>query len=793
MRILYLTSVLMLCFSARASIDFGGEVFRWRETNSTPQTTVTINSNSVPTNRLAVMFLGWEVSSGTLLSNVYDSRGYSWTIGVTNLINTVHQSAIAWCWATNGFQSGDTITIGYSAGNNAQRAGTLVYLTGASQTQSGQFLKTNRFNSTVNTPYSTTNDNTLVVAMVQREQPSIYSGFDGTRIGGSSQLFGDSGSTIGLQNDMLYKAMPTAGSYDPVGEFTVDGVATNESYVVNWIAFDASKTYFVDFAGGSDVANGLTTSTPWKHHPLDPNATGTSDGTTLVAGDSVIFKGGVEYVGGITNAISGLQNYPVYFDGNSAGTFGTGKAKVNLETNFYRFLSLSGSNLTIRNFDIFAAKNTMPDTTAVVERGGVIVSNINYGGDNASFGAIHVNGGSFVSITDCRIHDFAWWSDLAITNAEVHVLTDSNVIATEPPLAQAGISIASGSHDITVSNAVIWATGRDAIRLTSTGIYNVSVLGCDIGGDATVTNKGWFTVAFRLAGGLSNIWIVANQIHDGWQYQGDADYQRSHSGDWLHIFGDNDHTLEADKDPHSIYLVGNRLYNDHSFSFSFGTGYSLIEDDFYDIFWINNLLINDFAGGVNTQWGSNIVFYANTFVTFDHGTGGDTAIRLSGDGAGFSTTNVVLRNNAFVSYSDNSGGAAPPISTSGSYDGAFPDSDYNLFYATGQSDRVAYWAGSGKTLSAWQSFSGQDAHSVYGNPLFTSLPTADVSSSGNFTPSATSPALNAGIYLAAWPVDYAVATRSNPPEIGALEGASGGGRALSVFTKGFIGGRVIIR
>ena len=225
--------------NAAAEIGFGAEVFRWKVTNSTPQTTVVVSSNSVPANRLAVMFLGWEADSSTLLSNVYDSRGYSWTIGVTNLISTVHQSAIAWCWATNGLDTNDTITVGFSAGNNAVRAGTLCHLAGASQSQSGQFLKTNRFGSSVSVPFAPTNNNVLLMVMVQREQPSLYSGFDGTRIGGAAQTYGESGGTVGLQHDMIYKLMPTAGSYDPGGQFTDGGNPTNESHVVNWIAFDA--------------------------------------------------------------------------------------------------------------------------------------------------------------------------------------------------------------------------------------------------------------------------------------------------------------------------------------------------------------------------------------------------------------------------------------------------------------------------------------------------------------------------------------------------------------------------
>jgi hypothetical protein len=52
-------------------------------------------------------------------------------------------------------------------------------------------------------------------------------------------------------------------------------------------------TYYVDYVGGSDAANGTSTSTPWKYDPEATDATGVSAGTTLNPNDVVIFKGGV--------------------------------------------------------------------------------------------------------------------------------------------------------------------------------------------------------------------------------------------------------------------------------------------------------------------------------------------------------------------------------------------------------------------------------------------------------------------------------------------------------------------
>ena len=91
----------------------------------------------------------------------------------------------------------------------------------------------------------------------------------------------------------------------------------------------SAAIYYVDFVGGSDAANGTTTSTPFQHAPGDNNATGTAASTTLSAGDKVIFKGGVGYIGRVDLDWSGTSGSPIWYDGNSDGTFGTGMASFN--------------------------------------------------------------------------------------------------------------------------------------------------------------------------------------------------------------------------------------------------------------------------------------------------------------------------------------------------------------------------------------------------------------------------------------------------------------------------------
>jgi parallel beta-helix repeat protein len=87
-----------------------------------------------------------------------------------------------------------------------------------------------------------------------------------------------------------------------------------------------AATYYVDFDAGDNQADGLTPQTAWKHSPGDRNASGTPGTVELQPGDTIVFKGGVRYVGEIQLNISGSEGQPITLDGNSAGTFGDGRA-----------------------------------------------------------------------------------------------------------------------------------------------------------------------------------------------------------------------------------------------------------------------------------------------------------------------------------------------------------------------------------------------------------------------------------------------------------------------------------
>jgi hypothetical protein len=93
-------------------------------------------------------------------------------------------------------------------------------------------------------------------------------------------------------------------------------------------------TYYIDFAAGVNTNAGTSAGAPWKHCPGDSNATGTPSTTNLASGDVVIFKGGVAYEGQLRALWDGSVGAPIIYDGNTAGTFGTGRATISGATSF---------------------------------------------------------------------------------------------------------------------------------------------------------------------------------------------------------------------------------------------------------------------------------------------------------------------------------------------------------------------------------------------------------------------------------------------------------------------------
>ncbi len=104
-------------------------------------------------------------------------------------------------------------------------------------------------------------------------------------------------------------------------------VATALSLLTAFVAGSLmAATYYVDFEGGSDEADGTSPATAWKRVPGDRKAEGNVKEAKLNPGDVVILKGGVQYRGEIVWSFAGEEGAPIVLDGNTAGGFGEGRA-----------------------------------------------------------------------------------------------------------------------------------------------------------------------------------------------------------------------------------------------------------------------------------------------------------------------------------------------------------------------------------------------------------------------------------------------------------------------------------
>lgn len=800
--------LLMLTLGAmrvRATIGYGGEVYSGTVANQNNTAQVWTITSGIPVGGYAVAYIGLEAPNTQTNSSVADSRGNTWTVRAQNINNSVHQCAIATAPITTALQNGDTITVTLSGTNpSSDRAIRVVYFTGVATASQPDASVNNHANSqTISDTITTGTAGSVICAILQSQRTDtangsdfyVYTGGNYTDTGSGAQDFGYGATTVGLRSYLLYKITTTAGAYAFGGTYN-----KTASYIGMAVALKpAGNTYYVDFAGGSDAAAG-TLAAPWKHSPGDTNASSTASSTVLAGNDTVIFKGGVEYVGCVRPRASGTLGHPITYDGNTARTFGAGMAKANLSATFYSFIQNKPAfdYITIKGFDIYAAKNCNGDQNQSVNRNGQDTTGINYLGNGDTVdqgGAIYFSGScKGAVITDNWIHDFENAYDRGIVNAE----NDGDPLSPiAVPCQKVGIKLYSGPVDCLLSNNTIWAIGRTAIW--ATGVSNVLSINNNIGGTTAAgatTNKGWFAVAYLLSGagslGCEYMTIRGDVIHDGWQYGGDESQQRSHAGDWFHFFGDNNASFDAHADPHDILIDRCFLYSDHVFQFVNGTAYMLLESDWYNIEIRNNLWVNSFSGGIECRDGSNLVVNASTFL--DIGQSDPLLLKNSNESFLAGPKAVKLRNNVFMTLINNSAG--PPCSTSGApYTGDFPDSDYNAYYAPNIAGNQTWrWSGVNYTLAGWRTLSGQDAHSIYGSPGLVSIPAdGSTSSIGDYEPADGSALIDMGSTISGFSTDYANVSRPRGAawDIGAYEsnftaGSGGGSSAFSTLISGTV-------
>lgn len=751
---------------AHGQAAFGGEIQRWTNSQSSPAQTITL-SNAINSGSVAVICLGVEAPSNFDLVTVSDSKSNSWNVVAQHLVNTVHQEFMAAGYISSSLLAGDTITLTWTnptAGTYAQ-AGDLCFLTGCASAQADVTVAVGSYGTVVSAPGTTLSDNDVLIGMEQNDQMiSTYSPGSWTRVGAIA-TFGHSASTDGLANTYMYFSAGPAGLYDPGGTMN-----SNNTYEVIWVGFkpQAGTVYYVDFAGGNDSNGGTNETSPWQHCPGDTNATGVPASRALTAGDKVIFKGGVTYVGQVNLTFSGSPGLPIDYDGNSAGTWGVGMAAIDCQSNYYhgfvaQHLVGPANNIVINNFDISHPKNNFgaPATNVVNTAQGSLdqpgtTNLVLFLGDNSGYdqGGIFVYGTNWV-VANCKVHETENWWYRALANGSTY-----NPVFCQ----QVGIDI-YGGNGVLVTNCTIWDIGRDCIDVQGT---NITIVGCNMGGSNSLalTNRGWFAVGVRVGGGIANCTIQHCAIHDGWQYEGDESAQRCHAGDWIHMYGNNNGILDGG-DPNNILIDSCFMYNDQAFNYANGTGNLYMEQDAWNITIRNCLIVNPQHMAIWTSGGavSNVNVLNNTIICFNPAVSGG-AFALY---AGSTVQNFNATNNLVVESVNNSAAmpfvvlAAPPAET------VF--SDYNLYYnpLTVSYGSIRY-TNVDLSLTTWSGATGNDAHSMTGNPLFAYLPpTGATSSAGKYYLSSGSPAVGAAANLSAiFSSDINGSNRTAPWDIGAF-------------------------
>jgi hypothetical protein len=543
-----------------------------------------------------------------------------------------------------------------------------------------------------------------------------------------------------------------------------------------WAAFGA--IYHVDFATGLDSNDGLSTSTPFKRAPGDAQATGTAASTTLAAGDTVIFKGGVRYSGEVSLDWSGtVGGGYITYDGNSDGTWGTGRAIMDGNiTNLIAFDASSTARYYIRiqNFDItrYGGYETNDAIWADTTCASPVGADVGVRGIGVAFEV----GGSNIVVQSCDMWAMGAWQNQspltgnAIDGFGVRFVNCLNTVTTNCSFRQMknGIRIEAGGSSISSNN---WIT-----KCTFT---NQLVWGVDLSiGGANAT------MAYSI---ITNSFIGNMTEYDLGNWAGcpspphtDGIFARN-SGQTTATWVGN--RIEACDFKTQIY--NNTEGGTAAIFISEGPSIDIFNCVFMGARW---LVAGPIEVGQQTLGAlQEVRIFNNSFLEW----GSCVTLATETDEA---VKKVYVMNNIFYLQKldtggylmDNATGTAAPVA-----------SDYNLFYRTNSAStaRVALWDGVLMTLEALQtnSLALNNSNSIYGDPGYLVSSYVVTNSTGYLNDlriTTNSPAYRAGTNVSA----FITSDRNgNPriaatPSIGAFEPEAESGGSSRAFSSQ-IGGR----
>ncbi|MBE0649110.1 MAG: T9SS type A sorting domain-containing protein [Bacteroidales bacterium] len=314
-----------------------------------------------------------------------------------------------------------------------------------------------------------------------------------------------------------------------------------------------------------------------------------------------------------------------------------------------------------------------------------------------------------------------------------NIIIDNNTIMS----ARYGMQVAGVSGNpctnVQVTNNII-GSSTDAEAIQYRGILtsyadNTLISGNDIMG-AYAGNSNYSQAGLYVSTASTNTKIRKNKIHD-WYYNG--------TGGW------GNYGLYYTSDATSVTEISNNLiYNIKT------DGYSLSVSTLnpYGI-WLN-------AGG-NIQLYFNTIYLSGNVLSSSYNCW-SACIGISSSVSLLDIQNNILKN-SLQPVSGTPASKTYAIITSGSA-AQFSTINYNDYFVDGIGPNIGYMASDRTTLLNWQAATTQDANSVNLDPNFVS--------GTDLTP--TNVALdNLGIYMPAITTDFNNTTRTNPPDMGAIE------------------------
>lgn len=511
-----------------------------------------------------------------------------------------------------------------------------------------------------------------------------------------------------------------------------------------------AATFYVDFASGSDSSNGTSTASAWKRVPGDPSATGVPGSTSLAPGDTVVFKGGVQYSGNVALPFSGASESLLTYDG-SGSEWGTGKAIVdaNYQLNSYCFAAEAGvSHVTFKGFHLRNAGGWADDDAAVIAAAaGTVTNSTARNGNGLMF---YAGGHTNIRIADLYVERMGGWRNTQGWTADT--------------ISGSGIAL-KDCNGVVVTNCEITKTQAGIVIYSSDNMQNVTVQNCDIHNYIV-----WgIDIAPQASGAtLSNIRVQNTTIRDYVEFTSGV---WTGSGEWPHTDGIFVRTAGISSVWTNVSISRCSFYCDSPGASDGGTAAIFVSQG-ASVSIFNNLFQDTQTRQIGVEHSNPdasvqvVRIYNNTFLT-----DGSPAIVMGGE-TNAAIRQVFIQNNIFAMAP----GAAqnwPMITRLSGVDPVVQD--YNRYYDPD-------WSAGDKYVAAIPGYSslatiqalGWDLNSTYGSPSF--LDSTSAKSARNLRIQFPL----AGTDLSAFFTDdFTGSTRVAPWDIGAYEYI---GRTASVGT-----------